>query len=82
MTGLLGVIEARWSAWAVTFDDEPDHGLRDPVVRVAWDRRVRSWLPDGASDVADPDTERLRAALPWTGGVMTDERQTVVAVRD
>jgi hypothetical protein len=25
-----------WDDQAVTFDDEPDHGLRDPAVRQAW----------------------------------------------
>lgn len=53
MSSISDIVEARWSAWAPSFDDEPDHGLRDPAVRAAWDRRVRSWLPDMASDVAD-----------------------------
>lgn len=51
--GLLARVEARWSGWADTFDDEPDHGLRDPVVRQAWQRRLRAWLPDVPSDVLD-----------------------------
>ncbi|MYR55167.1 SAM-dependent methyltransferase, partial [Streptomyces sp. SID625] len=25
-----------WDAQAAVFDDEPDHGLRDPRVRAAW----------------------------------------------
>ena len=25
-----------WDAAAATFDDEADHGLRDPAVRAAW----------------------------------------------
>ena len=25
-----------WDAEAATFDDEPDHGLRDPATRAAW----------------------------------------------
>jgi hypothetical protein len=25
-----------WDAAAAAFDDEPDHGLRDPAVRSAW----------------------------------------------
>lgn len=40
-------------AEAATFDDEPDHGLRDPVVREAWAARLRDWLPSRASDVLD-----------------------------
>ena len=42
-----------WDARAASFDDEPDHGLRDPEVRRAWAERLRDWLPDRASDVLD-----------------------------
>lgn len=42
-----------WDAAADTFDDEPDHGLRDPAVRAAWAARLRSWLPSAPSDVLD-----------------------------
>ncbi|MEV8020966.1 methyltransferase domain-containing protein [Streptomyces sp. NPDC086554] len=42
-----------WDAEAATFDDEPDHGLRDVVVREAWAGRLRDWLPETAGDVLD-----------------------------
>lgn len=42
-----------WDAEAATFDDEPDHGLRDPAVRDAWARRLRDWLPQTTGDVLD-----------------------------
>lgn len=42
-----------WDAAAARFDDEPDHGLRDPRVRAAWAARLRSWLPAAPSDVLD-----------------------------
>ncbi|GBQ01925.1 methyltransferase domain-containing protein [Streptomyces spongiicola] len=42
-----------WDAAADTFDEEPDHGLRDPGVRRAWAERVRHWLPPDPSDVLD-----------------------------
>ncbi|MGC5564243.1 class I SAM-dependent methyltransferase [Streptomyces sp. FR-108] len=42
-----------WDVVADTFDDEPDHGLRDPAVREAWAARLRGWLPRGPSDVLD-----------------------------
>ncbi|MGW3648307.1 class I SAM-dependent methyltransferase [Streptomyces sp. NPDC000878] len=42
-----------WDAEAATFDDEPDHGLRDPVVREAWAARLLSWLPDRPADILD-----------------------------
>lgn len=30
-----------WDAEAASFDEEPDHGLRDPEVRRAWAGRLR-----------------------------------------
>jgi SAM-dependent methyltransferase len=42
-----------WDAQAASFDDEPDHGLRDPDVRRAWAERLRGWLPGHAVDVLD-----------------------------
>ncbi|MEU6909964.1 class I SAM-dependent methyltransferase [Streptomyces coeruleorubidus] len=42
-----------WDARAAGFDEEPDHGLRDPEVRRAWAARLRSWLPGRAGDVLD-----------------------------
>ncbi|MFJ5839297.1 class I SAM-dependent methyltransferase [Streptomyces shenzhenensis] len=42
-----------WDAAAATFDDEPDHGLRDPEVRAAWAAGLRTWLPGRPADVLD-----------------------------
>ncbi|MGW2720671.1 class I SAM-dependent methyltransferase [Streptomyces sp. NPDC001492] len=42
-----------WDAEAASFDEEPDHGLRDPRVRDAWAERLGSWLPERPSDVLD-----------------------------
>ena len=42
-----------WDAESAVFDDEPDHGLRDPEVRAAWAARLREWLPEAPSDVLD-----------------------------
>ncbi|WP_210574691.1 bifunctional 2-polyprenyl-6-hydroxyphenol methylase/3-demethylubiquinol 3-O-methyltransferase UbiG [Streptomyces sp. GESEQ-4] len=44
---------ADWDAAAPTFDDEPDHGLRDPDIRLAWADRLRAWLPPRPCDVLD-----------------------------
>ncbi|MEU5211440.1 methyltransferase domain-containing protein [Streptomyces sp. NPDC020742] len=44
---------AYWEAAAESFDEEPDHGLRDPAVRAAWDARLRAWLPAGSAEVLD-----------------------------
>ncbi|MFJ7333671.1 class I SAM-dependent methyltransferase [Streptomyces sp. NPDC101110] len=45
--------EVDWDAEAASFDEEPDHGLRDPEVRRAWAGRLRDWLPGRAGDVLD-----------------------------
>lgn len=44
---------AYWEAAAASFDEEPDHGLRDPAVRAAWAARLRSWLPSAPGAVLD-----------------------------
>jgi SAM-dependent methyltransferase len=46
-------IAAFWDAAADSFDNEADHGLRDPQVRNAWAARLSSWLPSPPSDVLD-----------------------------
>ncbi|MFF3449808.1 class I SAM-dependent methyltransferase [Streptomyces sp. NPDC002667] len=42
-----------WDAESGTFDEEPDHGLRDPEVRGAWAARLRDWLPGKPGDLLD-----------------------------
>ncbi|WP_329130366.1 methyltransferase domain-containing protein [Streptomyces sp. NBC_01476] len=42
-----------WDDAAERFDEEPDHGLRDPRVREAWDIRLRGWLPAAPCDLLD-----------------------------
>jgi SAM-dependent methyltransferase len=42
-----------WDAEAATFDDEPDHGLRDPVIRASWQAMLRSHLPEPPARVAE-----------------------------
>ncbi|MFJ3233257.1 class I SAM-dependent methyltransferase [Streptomyces sp. NPDC086787] len=42
-----------WDAEAAFFDDEPDHGLRDPRVRAAWAARLETWLPGRPADLLD-----------------------------
>jgi 2-polyprenyl-3-methyl-5-hydroxy-6-metoxy-1,4-benzoquinol methylase len=46
-------IASRWDAEAHRYDDEPDHGLRDPVVRDAWRRVLTDFLPPPPADVLD-----------------------------
>lgn len=42
-----------WDDAAAGFDDEPDHGLRDPRTRAAWSARLTGWIPAGPWDVLD-----------------------------
>lgn len=42
-----------WDVEAETFDQEPDHGLHDPVVRAAWQSLLRSLVPPIPSRIAD-----------------------------
>lgn len=42
-----------WDEHAATFDDEPDHGLRDPVVRAAWTELLLPLMPPTPADVLD-----------------------------
>jgi ubiquinone/menaquinone biosynthesis C-methylase UbiE len=42
-----------WDTSAATFDDEPDHGLRDPAVRAAWADLLLPLLPPAPADVLD-----------------------------
>lgn len=44
---------AYWDAQAAGFDDEADHGLRDPVVRAAWTELLLPLLPPAPARVAD-----------------------------
>lgn len=42
-----------WDAHAASFDDEPDHGLRDERTREAWRRLMTDHLPPAPADVVD-----------------------------
>jgi 2-polyprenyl-3-methyl-5-hydroxy-6-metoxy-1,4-benzoquinol methylase len=47
--------EARqiWNSEAASFDDQPDHGLRDPGILAAWTTLLRDALPEGKAKVLD-----------------------------
>jgi ubiquinone/menaquinone biosynthesis C-methylase UbiE len=55
MSGIIGAMteETEWDAYAATFDEEPDHGLRDPAVRAAWARLLLPLMPAAPARVAD-----------------------------
>ena len=42
-----------WYEAAATFDNEPDHGLRDPLVRDTWLDQLRRWLPPPPAAILD-----------------------------
>ena len=42
-----------WDSEAGRFDNEPDHGLRDPLVRAAWTNLLRQYLPPVPASVID-----------------------------
>lgn len=46
-------VAAFWDGFADSFDDGPDHGLRDRGIRAAWAARLASWLPEPPAEVAD-----------------------------
>ena len=62
-----------WDAQAAAFDDEPDHGLRDPSVREAWREQLRQWLPPGRTAVLDAGcgTGSLSLLVAETGHLVT-----------
>jgi SAM-dependent methyltransferase len=46
-------VERFWDSQASRFDEEPDHGLRDPDVRACWRDLLLSVLPPAPARVAD-----------------------------
>lgn len=46
-------VRAYWDRQAATFDEDPDHGLRDPLVREAWTSLLLPLLPPAPASVVD-----------------------------
>ncbi|WP_370970195.1 class I SAM-dependent methyltransferase [Amycolatopsis sp. cg9] len=42
-----------WDAEAASFDDQPDHGLRDPSTRAAWSDLLLPLMPTAPATVVD-----------------------------
>jgi len=42
-----------WDDLASTFDNEPDHGLRDCLIRETWAAVLKTWLPQNGAIVLD-----------------------------
>jgi 2-polyprenyl-3-methyl-5-hydroxy-6-metoxy-1,4-benzoquinol methylase len=49
----LEAVARAWDAEAAAFDEEPDHGLRDPETRAAWRSLLAGHLPPAPARVAD-----------------------------
>jgi 2-polyprenyl-3-methyl-5-hydroxy-6-metoxy-1,4-benzoquinol methylase len=62
-----------WDERAASFDDEPDHGLRDPVTLEAWTRLLRTLLPPAPSSILDVGcgTGSLSVVLAKLGHIVT-----------
>ncbi len=61
-----------WDREAVTFDDEPDHGLADPDTRAAWRDLLLGVLPPAPARIAD-----LGCGTGTLSGLLVDEGYTV-----
>lgn len=59
------LVESReaWDREAATFDDEPDHGLRDPATRAAW--------RDLMAELLGPEEKRVADIGCGTGSVLS-----------
>ncbi len=72
-----------WDDEAATFDHEPDHGLRDPVVHRAWTNLLVNWLPPVRAEILDIGcgTGSLSVLLAGLGHAVTgiDLSPTMVA---
>ena len=62
-----------WDAAAATFDEEADHGLRDPGCRAAWSALLRTVVPAQPSRVVDLGcgTGSISAVLVAQGHAIT-----------
>jgi ubiquinone/menaquinone biosynthesis C-methylase UbiE len=56
-----------WDAAAASFDDAPDHGLRDPIILNAWTNLLKRSLPSGGNEILDVGCGTGSLSLVLTG---------------
>jgi 2-polyprenyl-3-methyl-5-hydroxy-6-metoxy-1,4-benzoquinol methylase len=62
-----------WDRAAPSFDHEPDHGLRDPLVLETWTRLLKTWLLSTCGTILDIGcgTGSLSVVLAGLGHIVT-----------
>lgn len=62
-----------WDDRAPSFDEEPDHGLRDSLVRESWTEYLKAWLPNRNATILDIGcgTGSLSVVLAGLGHTVT-----------
>ena len=49
----LPTVREFWDTQSSRYDEDPDHGLRDPAAREAWRAHLTKWLPEPPATVLD-----------------------------
>jgi SAM-dependent methyltransferase len=49
----LPTVREFWDTQSTRYDEDPDHGLRDPAAREAWRAHLTQWLPEPPATVLD-----------------------------
>jgi SAM-dependent methyltransferase len=49
----LPTVREFWDTQSSRYDEDPDHGLRDPAAREAWRAHLTQWLPEPPATVLD-----------------------------
>jgi len=49
----LPTVREFWDTQSSRYDEDPDHGLRDPAAREAWRAHLAQWLPEPPATVLD-----------------------------